>query len=139
MTAKSNYQLPHCRLLLIGIGLELRNHVQKKSNKLHFLYAHCPLPSLQNSNAGSSTPNPFLLQFYINWSFSNPPSSPTVAALFLHYPIYPTKNLIFIPQIPKRQAAFKNIQKLYKNSNSISIGDFHKSYPQCSHVLYLKN
>ena len=139
MTAKSNHQLPHCRLLLIGIGLELRNHVQKKSNKLHFLYAHCPLPSLQNSNAGSSTPNPFLLQFYINWSFSNPPSSPTVAVLFLHYPIYSTKNLIFIPQIPKRQAAFKNIQKLYKNSNSISIGDFHKSYPQCSHVLYLKN
>ena len=139
MTAKSNYQLPYCRLLLIGIGLELRNHVQKKSNKLHFRHAQHPLPSLQNSNAGSSTPNPFLLQFYINWSFSNPPSSPTVAVLFLHYPIYPTKNLIFIPQIPKRQAAFKNIQKSYKNSNSISIGDFHKSYPQCSHVLYLKN
>ena len=36
-------------------------------------------------------------------------------------------------------AAFKILQKLYKNSNSISIGDFHKSYPQCSHVLYLKN
>ena len=139
MTAKSNYQLPYCRLLLIGIGLELRNHVQKKSNKLHFRHAQHPLPSLQNSNVGSSTPNPFLLQFYINWSFSNPPSSPTVAVLFLHYPIYPTKNLIFIPQIPKRQAAFKILQKLYKNSNSISIGDFHKSYPQCSHVLYLKN
>ena len=111
MTAKSNYQLPYCRLLLIGIGLELRNHVQKKSNKLHFRHAQHPLPSLQNSNAGSSTPNPFLLQFYINWSFSNPLSSPTVAALFLHYPIYPTKNLIFIPQIPKN----KPLSKIYKN------------------------
>ena len=139
MTAKSNYQLPYCRLLLIGIGLELRNHVQKKSNKLHFLYAHCPLPSLQNSNAGSSTPNPFLLQFYINWSFSNPPSSPTVAVLFLHYPIYPTKNLIFIPQTPKNKPLSKIYKNHIKNSNSISIGDFHKSYPQCSHVLYLKN
>lgn len=139
MTAKSNCQLPYCRLLLIGIGLELRNHVQKKSNKLHFLYAQHPLPSLQNSNAGSSTPQSVFTLILYQLEFYKPTLFPNCSSSFSPLPHISNQKPHFHTPNPQKQAAFKNLQKSYKNSNSISIGDFLKSYPQCSHVLYLKN